>query len=115
MPLNHVALTVSDRERSSVFYARHFGLAERVHDDAHLLILGSPDGSLLALSEGPVPAELPRTNHFGSQVSDAEDVRTARERLREAGVAETEWQDDQGFVRVQVTDPDGYRVELFAF
>lgn len=115
MPLNHVALTVSDRERSSVFYARHFGLAERVHDDAHLLILGSPDGSLLALSEGPVPAELPRTNHFGFQVLDAEDVRTARERLREAGVAETEWQDDQGFVRVQVTDPDGYRVELFAF
>jgi len=115
MPLNHVALTVSDRERSSVFYARHFGLAERVHDDAHLLILGSPDGSLLALTEGPVPAELPRTNHFGFQVSDAEDVRTARERLREAGVAETEWQDEQGFVRVQVTDPDGYRVELFAF
>jgi hypothetical protein len=29
-------------------------------------------------------------------------------------VTETEWQDDHGFVRVQVTDPDGYRVELFA-
>ena len=27
---------------------------------------------------------------------------------------ETEWQDDHGFVRVQVADPDGYRVELFA-
>ena len=24
-----------------------------------------------------------------------------------------EWQDDRGFVRVQVADPDGYRVELF--
>jgi hypothetical protein len=29
-------------------------------------------------------------------------------------VTETEWQDDPGFVRVQVVDPDGYRVDLFA-
>jgi len=60
MPLNHVALTVGDRERSAAFYAEHFGLTERVHDDPHLLILGTPDGSLLALSEGEVPRELPR-------------------------------------------------------
>ncbi len=115
MPLNHVALTVSDRDRSAAFYGRHFGLTERIHDDEHLVILASPDGSLLALSEGAVPADLPRTNHFGFQVSDGDEVRQARERLREAGVAETEWQDDGRFVRVQVADPDGYRVELFAF
>jgi catechol 2,3-dioxygenase-like lactoylglutathione lyase family enzyme len=114
MPLNHVALTVSDRERSAAFYGEHFGLTDRVHDDEHLLILGSAGGSLLALSEGPAPADLPRTNHFGFQI-DPGDVRRARERFREAGVPETEWQDDEGFVRVQVADPDGYRVELFAF
>ena len=34
--------------------------------------------------------------------------------LRAAGVVEAEWQDSHGFVRVQVFDPDGYRVELFA-
>jgi catechol 2,3-dioxygenase-like lactoylglutathione lyase family enzyme len=113
--LNHVALTVSDRQRSTAFYGRHFGLTERVHDDEHLVILGSPGGSLLALSEGPVPNELPRTNHFGFQVADAQEVRSARDRLREAGVPEAEWQDEGGFVRVQVTDPDGYRVELFAY
>ncbi len=115
MPLNHVALTVTDRNRSADFYGRHFGLRERVHDDEHLVILGSHDGSLLALSEGAVPADLPRTNHFGFQVSDGDEVRAARERLREAGVAETEWQDDGRFVRVQVADPDGYRVDLFAY
>jgi catechol 2,3-dioxygenase-like lactoylglutathione lyase family enzyme len=115
MPLNHVALTVGDRERSAAFYAEHFGVAERVHDDAHLLILGSPDGSLLALSEGEVPRGLPRTNHFGFQLDATDEVRAARERLREAGVPETEWQDDGAFVRVQVADPDGYRVELFAY
>lgn len=115
MPLNHVALTVADRERSAIFYGEHFGLTELVHDDEQLLIVGAGDGSLLALSEGDVPAGLPRTNHFGFQVSDAADVYSARERLRAAGVPETEWQDDHGLVRVQVTDPDGYRVELFAY
>ena len=113
MPLNHVALTVGDRNRSAAFYAEHFGLDARVHDDAHLLIVASPDGALLALSEGSVPA-LPRTNHFGFQLQRPGDVRAARERFRAAGVAETEWQDDAGIVRVQVADPDGYRVEFFA-
>ena len=110
--LNHVALTVSDRERSAAFYGEHLGLSERVHEDEHLLILGSPDGSLLALSEGVPPSGLPRTNHFGFRVPSGNEVRAARERLREAGVPETEWQDDGRFVRVQVSDPDGYRVEL---
>ena len=114
MPLNHVALTVSDRERSAEFYRRHFGLTQRVHEDGHLLLVASRDGSLVALSEGPVPEGLPRTNHFGFELHDAGEVRGARERLRRAGVTETEWQDDHGFVRVQVVDPDGYRVELFA-
>ena len=115
VPLNHVALTVRDRELSAAFYREHFGLTERVHDDEHILILGSPDGSLLALSEGTVPTGLPRTNHFGFRLETADEVRDARERLLEAGITETEWQEDAGFVRVQVSDPDGYRVELFAY
>jgi catechol 2,3-dioxygenase-like lactoylglutathione lyase family enzyme len=116
MPLNHVAMTVSDRERSAVFYATHFGMTTRVHADEHLLIVGSEDGSLLALVEGPpVVPRLPRTNHFGFQLAVGDDVRAARRRLRDAGIAETEWQDDGRFVRVQVLDPDGYRVELYAY
>jgi catechol 2,3-dioxygenase-like lactoylglutathione lyase family enzyme len=116
MRLNHVALTVTDRERSAVFYASWFGLTERVHEDEQLLILGSGDGALLALSEGPpAAAGLPRTNHFGFRVASGDEVRAARQRLRERGVPEVEWQEDGGFVRVQITDPDGYRVELYAF
>ena len=114
-PLNHVALTVTDRERSAAFYAEHFGLTQRLHDDEHLFILGSEDGSVLALATGVPPGELQRTNHFGFQLPNGEAVRAARERFREAGVPETEWQDDGRFVRVQVSDPDGYRVELYSF
>ncbi len=115
MPLNHVALTVGDRERSAEFYGRHFGLTRRVHDDEHLLILADDDGSLLALSEGVPPRGLPPANHFGFQVPSAGGVRAARTEFRDAGVPETEWQDDGRFVRVQVADPDGYRVDVFAF
>jgi catechol 2,3-dioxygenase-like lactoylglutathione lyase family enzyme len=113
--LNHVSLTVSDRERSAAFYAEHFGLTRRLHDDEHLFIVGSEDGSVLALATGDVPRDLPDTNHFGFQLSDGDAVRAARERFRAAGVEETEWQDDGRFVRVQVADPDGYRVDVYAF
>jgi catechol 2,3-dioxygenase-like lactoylglutathione lyase family enzyme len=41
MKLNHVALTVGDRERSALFYEIFFGMTERVHDDRHLLVLAS--------------------------------------------------------------------------
>jgi catechol 2,3-dioxygenase-like lactoylglutathione lyase family enzyme len=115
VPLNHVALTVADRERSAVFYAEHFGLTRRLHDDEHLMILGDDAGSVLSLREGTPPAGLPPTNHFGFQLASVEEVRLARERFRHAGLIETEWQDDDVIVRVQVADPDGYHVELYAF
>jgi len=57
---------------------------------------------------------LPRTNHFGFRVSGEGAVRAARERFLADDVTETEWQDDGRFVRVQVTDPDGYRVEVYS-
>jgi catechol 2,3-dioxygenase-like lactoylglutathione lyase family enzyme len=116
MPLDHVSLTVSDRDRSAAFYAEHFGLTQRVHDDEHLLILGDEHGSLLALSAAAAaPAKnLPRTNHFGFRLTTPDEVVAARERFRVAGVTELEWQ-DHGPARVQVADPDGYRVEVYAF
>jgi catechol 2,3-dioxygenase-like lactoylglutathione lyase family enzyme len=113
--LDHVALTVADRDRSAAFYAEHFGLTERVHEDDHLLLVGDAHGSLLALSQGePAAAQLPRTNHFGFRLPHADDVLAARERFRGAGVEETEFA-THGPTRVQVLDPDGYRVEVYAF
>jgi catechol 2,3-dioxygenase-like lactoylglutathione lyase family enzyme len=114
MRLNHVALTVADRERSAAFYARHFGLDQRVHEDEHLLILASASGCLLALSEGTPVVDVPRTTHFGFQCDSVDEVLVARQRFSDDGIVEAEWQ-DQGPTRVQVFDPDGYRVELYAF
>jgi len=97
-----------------MFYAKWFGLSERVHEDDHLLILADSAGGLLALSEGEVPRNLPRTNHFGVQVDRAKDVLQLREAFRSAGIEETEFQ-ESGPIRVQVLDPDGYRVEVYAY
>ncbi len=113
MRLDHIALTVVDRERSAAFYAEHFGFSARVHDDDHLLILADADGSLLALSQGVAP-ELPRTNHFGFRLASTAEVHERRAAFRRAEVEEAEWQ-EVGIVRVQVFDPDGYRVEVFAY
>jgi catechol 2,3-dioxygenase-like lactoylglutathione lyase family enzyme len=115
VPLNHVALTVTERERSAAFYSENFGLTHRLHDEADFVILGDDAGSVLALREGRPPAGLPPTNHFGFQLASVDEVREARVRFRRAGLVETEWQDDDIVVRVQVADPDGYRVELYAF
>lgn len=114
MKLNHVALTVLNRDISAAFYGTFFGLSERIHDDDHLLILSSGDGSLLALSHGKAGSKAPRTTHFGFEAKSAGEVRTLREMFRRNGVTETEWQ-EAGPVRVQVFDSDGYRVEAYAW
>jgi catechol 2,3-dioxygenase-like lactoylglutathione lyase family enzyme len=111
--LNHIALTVADRERSAAFYGRFFGLTNRVHEDPHLLILAGADGSLLALSEGAVSTALPRTTHFGFEAASRRMVEDLRTTFRANNVREAEWQETDP-VRVQVFDPDGYRVEVFS-
>ena len=114
MRLNHIALTVSNREESAEFYGTLFGLTQRVHDDDHLLILANEAGDLLALSVGPIEFELPRTNHFGFMVENKEMVLELRERFKAVGVVEAEFQAAMP-TRVMVLDPDGYRVEVYAF
>jgi catechol 2,3-dioxygenase-like lactoylglutathione lyase family enzyme len=114
MKLNHVALTVADRERSAEFYGKYFGLTERVHDDDHLLILAAKDGALLALSEGKAPDTQPRTTHFGFEANSTAEVVRFRKTFMIEGVAEAEWQ-ESGPTRVQVFDPDGYRVEVYGW
>lgn len=112
--LNHVALTVTDREFSAAFYARFFNMSERVHEDDHLLILANASGCLLALSVGIPVVDVPRTTHFGFQCDSVDEVRLARQRFSTDGIVEAEWQ-EHGPTRIQVFDPDGYRVELYAF
>mgnify|MGYP001950678090 CR=1 FL=1 len=94
--LNHVALTLKDRDVSAAFYDRYFGFSKRVHEDDHLLILAGGDGGLLALSSGEVPKDLPRTNHFGLQAASADEVLEMRARFAADGVEATKVIDNPG-------------------
>lgn len=113
MRLNHVALTVQDRERARTFYGKYFGITAAVHDDNHLLILEAPGGGLLALREGD-PSDAGTRNHFGFEVESPLMVIALREQFRDCGVPEIEFEQSGTFTRVQVLDPDGYRVEVYS-
>ena len=75
-------------------------------------MLSNDAGDLLALFAGRPPDEPVDAFHFGFELASAEEVRAERERLREAGVTELEWE-DEWMTRLRVADPDGYGVELF--
>jgi hypothetical protein len=48
------------------------------------------------------------------RLADEAAARAAGGRVRAVGVVETQWQDNGRLVRVQVADPDGDRVEVYA-
>jgi catechol 2,3-dioxygenase-like lactoylglutathione lyase family enzyme len=111
----HIALAVSDQERSRRFYETYFDFdpkTARVADDGVLLIEG-PDGVLLALGETDGAIELPDFLHFGFRAAKSpEEVRAFRDRLAEADIEIVRFWDEPDYVSVKCRDPDGYVVEF---
>jgi catechol 2,3-dioxygenase-like lactoylglutathione lyase family enzyme len=112
--VRHLALAVSDRERSRRFYETYFGFdaaPAREYDDG-VLMLYDADGFALALGPTAQPIELPRFFHFGKGVATPDEVRAFAERLRVDSVPIVEEWDEPDYVSVKCADPDGYVVEL---
>jgi catechol 2,3-dioxygenase-like lactoylglutathione lyase family enzyme len=111
----HIALAVSDQERSRRFYETYFGFdpaSAYVADDGVLLIEG-PDDVRLALAKTDEPIELPSFLHFGFRsAADPAEVHAFKERLTGAGVEISEFWDEPDYVSVKCRDPDGYVIEL---
>jgi catechol 2,3-dioxygenase-like lactoylglutathione lyase family enzyme len=111
--IRHLALSVSDPRKSRDFYLDTVGLDGEARDEPWGVRITLPDGFMLALIKGePLPAEHADTVHFGCPLASRDDARAARERLRQAGVTEIEWEDEGDYTGVKVRDPDGYVVEL---
>jgi catechol 2,3-dioxygenase-like lactoylglutathione lyase family enzyme len=111
--MNHLALAVSDQERSRRFYETYFGFdaqPPRRYDDG-VLMLYNRDGFALALGETDESIRLPKFLHFGIGLSTPEDVRAFRDRLAAQGVRIVEQWDEPDYVSVKCLDPDGYVVE----
>lgn len=111
----HIALAVSDQERSRRFYERYFEFdasTARVAEDGVLLIEG-PGGVLLALAETDEAIRLPSFLHFGFRAAGSPaEVRALRDRLARDDIEIVEESDKPDYVSVKCRDPDGYVIEF---
>jgi metallothiol transferase len=99
--LNHLALRVTDLDRTQAFYERHLGMT--------VIPIGAAAPRLLAC--GPhvlnfFPAPQPQLDHVCFTVPDY-DARDAAARLRAQGIT-PDVEDD----RVHFLDPDGYKLQV---
>jgi catechol 2,3-dioxygenase-like lactoylglutathione lyase family enzyme len=111
--MKHLALPVSDQERSRRFYESYFGFdAEpaRQYDDG-VLMLYNDDGFALALGPTQEAVRLPTFLHFGISLPGPDAVRRFRDRLANDGVTIAEEWDEPQYVSQKCLDPDGYVVE----
>jgi catechol 2,3-dioxygenase-like lactoylglutathione lyase family enzyme len=112
--VNHLALAVSDEERSRRFYATYFGFdarAERMDDG--VLMLWNADGFQLALGPADPDAHLPAFLHFGVRLESGDAVRGRASELAAQGVPALDACDEPDYVSRKFRDPDGYVVEIF--
>ena len=111
--MKHLALPVSDPERSRQFYETYFGFGaepSRTYDGG-VLMLYDADGFSLALGPTDARTAAPPFLHFGVHLPSADAVRRFRDRLVADGVPIVEEWDEPEYVSVKCADPDGWVVE----
>jgi predicted enzyme related to lactoylglutathione lyase len=113
----HLALTVTDVERSIPFYEALFGTApEKVRPGYAKFAVAEPALNF-TLNEGERQS-LGAFNHAGVQVASTDDVLAAKERLVAAGLATFDEMDTTCCYarqdKIWVHDPDGTPWEVFA-
>jgi catechol 2,3-dioxygenase-like lactoylglutathione lyase family enzyme len=99
--LNHLALRVTDLDRSQAFYERHLGMTRIPSGAASPRLMACGPHVLNLFS-----ATVPQMDHVCFTVPDY-DAKVAAARLRAQGLV-PEVEDD----RVHFRDPDGYRLQV---
>ena len=111
--MKHLALPISNQERSRRFYESYLGFdarpARRYDDD--VLMLYNADGFSLALGPTEEPIRVPAFFHFGVHLPSADSVRDFSDRLRKDDVRIVEEWNEPDYVSVKFLDPDGYVIE----
>lgn len=113
----HVALFVSDLERSVAFYRTLFGVEpSKRHADYARFTLADPP-LVFSLNPGRPAGGPDRLSHLGFQVASAAELERARERLVAAGLATWDERETTCCYAVQnkvwARDPDGNAWELY--
>lgn len=114
----HLALTVSDVERSIPFYEALFGVAPEKIRPGYAKFSVSEPALNFTLNAGERTGTLGAFNHAGIQVTSPDDVLAAKLRLKRAGLAAFEELDTTCCYahqdKIWVQDPDGTPWEVFA-
>ena len=113
----HLALTVTDVERSIPFYEALFGTEPEKRKPGYAKFAVADPALNFTLTQGK-RSELGAFNHAGIQVQSTEDVLAAKERLVAAGLAAFDEMDTTCCYarqdKIWVHDPDGTPWEVFA-
>jgi catechol 2,3-dioxygenase-like lactoylglutathione lyase family enzyme len=109
--LSHVALAVTDPDRSLAFYRDVVGIEARVRAEDYGFVLETSNGVSFTLFRGQPPPDVGEF-HIGVTRPDSAAVRSERARFAASGVDEHEWNDEPGYTSVKIVDPDGYLVEV---
>jgi predicted enzyme related to lactoylglutathione lyase len=113
----HLALTVSDVERSIPFYEALFDTRPEKRRPGYAKFSVAEPALNFTLTQGE-RSELGAFNHAGIQVESTDDVLAAKDRLVAAGLAAFDEMDTTccyaGQDKIWVRDPDGTPWEVFA-
>jgi hypothetical protein len=114
----HLALTVSEIERSVLFYRALFGVGPSKSRAGYAKFELADPPLNFTLNQGDREETLGALNHAGIQVESTADVMAAKERLVEAGLATFDEMDTTCCYarqdKIWVRDPDGTPWEVFA-
>ena len=123
--LAHVAVTVTDLERSTRWYAALFGSEPVLDEDEptggfHHTVFAIGGGQLVGLHTHPEPvagtfdARRPGLDHLSFACTDRGALETWRDRLDELGIAHGGVVDASYGSGLSFRDPDGIALEFFA-
>jgi catechol 2,3-dioxygenase-like lactoylglutathione lyase family enzyme len=114
----HLALTVTDVERSIPFYEALFGVQPEKVKDGYAKFSVADPALNFTLNQGERTETLGAFNHAGIQVASTDDVLAAKLRLVKAGLATFDEMDTTCCYarqdKIWVHDPDGTPWEVFA-
>src|SRR5277367_4215050 len=113
--LSHVALAVTDLDRSLAFYKSVFGVREYFRSDSTVQVLGPGQYDVLAFEKRPAGAGVcGGIIHFGFRLTRPEDMDVAVVAVESAGGTVTSRGEfGPGLPYAFVRDPDGYEIEIW--
>jgi catechol 2,3-dioxygenase-like lactoylglutathione lyase family enzyme len=113
--LTHIALTVSDLDRSARFYRDVFGAVEVYRDPAFVQLQTPGSWDVIVLEQGKKNAGASGgIAHFGFRLIDPADIDAAADAvMRAGGVVKDKGQFVPGEPYLFATDPDGYEIEIW--